>query len=478
MDKKQRIIKNTLWLSAGKIASGILTIAGIAFIARRLGPERFGTFTLALTLGIMFGMLVDFGMSRLTTREVARLPDQADVIFINGLCLRWIIFIGLFALAAIAALLAYETKITLAILSALFGWTIHYENEYLFAFFYGHEKMGIGALGGIIQKVLFYGLSAFLIHIGFISIPIFFLIQAIMSFIVGLFIFVRLRYLNIIKQGFIRYFSFHRIYKLFKQILPFGLFSLASLTYMRTDTILLSLLSGQTSVGYYQAAMRLIVNTEMLAAMVAFAIFPSISRDFIKDRNAATRLLSHTVKSMLIFAAPLGMGICIFSRQIINFLYGSNYKATIPLLSILALIIPIRYAAYLLGTALMGADRVEKRAIAAIFAVVISLILSALLIPRYGAIGAAVANVMASAALITLYAFYATQQFNGLKLVRPILLPIILSAIAAGVVTITPGGFLLHLSEFVLLYLVLLLVFRAVNKQDFRLYIETIRALY
>ena len=83
-NKAKIIIKNATYLFFGRMATGLMSLLLMAVIARKLGVDKFGAYTLALTIAGFFGVASDFGSSYLTIREVARDKSKTGEYLLNG----------------------------------------------------------------------------------------------------------------------------------------------------------------------------------------------------------------------------------------------------------------------------------------------------------------------------------------------------------------------------------------------------------
>lgn len=64
------LIKNTLWNLSGYIIPSLIAIPALGILARVLGPERFGLFTLAVAL-VGYASIFDAGLTRAVIREIS-----------------------------------------------------------------------------------------------------------------------------------------------------------------------------------------------------------------------------------------------------------------------------------------------------------------------------------------------------------------------------------------------------------------------
>jgi len=125
---------------------------------------------------------------------------------------------------------------------------------------------------------------------------------------------------------------------------------------------------------------------------------PSASRLFAKgDTTGINRLFWETSLWMSVLAFPLFLTTACFARPITIFLYGVRYAPSAPILAILSLGYFFNVIFAFNGVTLKVLGKIRLMVILNIVTPIIIVVFNLLLIPRYGAIGAAVAT---SAALI------------------------------------------------------------------------------
>lgn len=183
---------------------------------------------------------------------------------------------------------------------------------------------------------------------------------------------------------------------------------------LRADQLLLGHLAGPQALGWYASAYKFVEQIGMLAMMLNGILLPALSRRGEAETRALLQSIYFaTLVASLLAAAVLGGA----AGLIVDTAYGPAFAPAGEVLAILALAIP-GITLSLTGTlyySLTGADaQLMLRAAAGL---AIALAASLLLIPRYGAVGAAWAVVISQ----TLLAFGvdamtpATRANNALK---------------------------------------------------------------
>jgi len=155
------------------------------------------------------------------------------------------------------------------------------------------------------------------------------------------------------------------------------------------------------------------------------------------DVQAAKDLTTTLLRYLAMMAFPLLLGLAALSRPLVQVVYGSAFHPAARILAILAVFSIVR-AALTLVLLLFSAFDIQGLAVRVMAAcAVFNLLLDLLLIPKYGALGAAVASAIAQCAGISLLWFVLASKMR-LRLGWRRLLPIA----AAGIGAVIPAAVL------------------------------------
>ncbi|HRQ65526.1 MAG TPA: flippase [Xanthomonadaceae bacterium] len=161
----------------------------------------------------------------------------------------------------------------------------------------------------------------------------------------------------------------------------------------RTDILMLGALSGTEAAGIYAVSVRAAEAVLIVGMAANMAAAPRFARFHSEGNLAAVeRLLRAMAWRVLLLTVPLAGVLVLFAEQILGFLYGSAYAEGATVLRILGLAQLFVVAGGSLGTVLnmTGHERAHMRAVS--LAVAVNVVMNALLIPHFGAEGAAVAT--------------------------------------------------------------------------------------
>ena len=97
---QNRLLRNSVVLAGGVIVGGLLLFTTLVIIARYLTVQRFGQFSIAVTLAAVFQLFADGGIANITVRDLARNQESRARLFGSTLLLAWCITLVLAGVVA------------------------------------------------------------------------------------------------------------------------------------------------------------------------------------------------------------------------------------------------------------------------------------------------------------------------------------------------------------------------------------------
>lgn len=465
-NKAKLITKNATYLLFGRIATGLLSLLLMAFIARKLGVDKFGTYTLALTIAGIFGVASDFGSSYLTIREVARDKTKTGKYLLNGtivkILLNVLFFLIFFVFVQYFYSITFRTAIYLACVASIFGMFAHF----YISFFNAYEKMHFTAILSSLQSISISVVCLVILLIGINRINYLFYGHILVNFLMVLISIVLLfKIISPQLSNFDPGFS----WRFLKRSIPFGLFFMGGVIYFQTDTVMLSIMKDQVAVGLYQAPMRLVTTLEIIPSLLSTAMYPAICRTYVHSREEAGIMMMKALKYMLFLGLPIAMGMTLLSKEIIFLVFGDKFMSSILLLQILSWIIPIRFCGHILGTALSASDNQKIRAWATGLSAFLNIGLNLILIPKYSYNGAAFASVITGGFLVIFYYYSIKKEFRHVALGKILFSPVASCVIMGAVVyLIRDLNVFGIITVGIVVYFVCLILFKGINGDDCR----------
>ncbi len=214
-----------------------------------------------------------------------------------------------------------------------------------------------------------------------------------------------------------------RLLKHLKSISILLIVSLAVEIYAMIDTTMIGIYCDDTAVGCYSNAMKLTRMVNTTAAAVGAVLFPRLSVIFSENNKKYFNLLVNKgIHIMLMIALPASLGMIVCSDSIIPVLFGNSFSDAIPILRILALMVPVVVCNTLLGGQVLVTTRQEdKYVITVVIASIVNVVLNGIFIPKYGSTSAAIASLISELIDLILYLFFA-RKFVQLHISKKYLL--------------------------------------------------------
>lgn len=424
MTTVQTIAKNTGVLLFAQVIVGILAFVLVIFIARYLGDVEFGKYSFAFAFTILFGILSHIGLGIVVTRDVARDKSQAGKYLGNVALIELIFSIITFLLIFITINLMnypYDTKLAVYIFGIavlLEAFTLLFKSIYR-----AFEKMEYEALVMILGKCIFVCLGFFVIFSGYglIELVSAYLLTNLVTFLFG--------FLITIKKFTIPKFEVDtRFWKyLVLTAIPFGLAGVLNLIYIKTDTIMLSIMKGDAVVGWYNAAYTLVSALSFINAALITAIFPSMSNAFVSSKKSLNDIYEKSFRYSLILLLPIAVGTTLLADRIILFMYGVSFIHSIGALQILIWSGVLSFLNSLYYTTLGAINRQKTTSIVMGGGAVVNVFLNLLLIPKLSYIGAGIATIATQSTCLILAFYFMTKYLYKLPLHKNVVKPMIAS---------------------------------------------------
>lgn len=424
------IAKNTTVMMASQAVTWISSFVLMLVLPRHLGSGDYGRLYLAVSLTMIFQIVIDFGGTYFIPKEVARERNGASQLAVHSIILRSILwFLSLCAMLLIAFWAGYSEYVTVLIL--ILGTAKLWEGagKVLTSCFQGFEMMQYPSRAAIAEKIFVtsLGVAALLLGAHALTIAMLMALSTLLNF------FMTARYSRKFLHFSLRV-EWEKILSLLKTGAPYFLWSVFAVIYYRVDTVMLSFMTPDAVVGWYGAAYRFFDTLMFLPSIFSWAVFPVLSR---LQAASAGNLSSVTCKSidvMVLTGIPISIAIFAFSRDIISLFFGlAEYQPSILLLKIFSVGLVLVYVDFILGAALFASDRQRLWTVVAFGAMIFNPLVNYLMIPYTqshfgnGGIGAAVATLITEFGVMAM-ALCITPK-NLLSAARPI---VQIKSIAAG----------------------------------------------
>jgi O-antigen/teichoic acid export membrane protein len=197
--------------------------------------------------------------------------------------------------------------------------------------------------------------------------------------------------------------------KLWNHAAPMTLYSLATQLYSKLDLLLLKALGGTAEqAGIYGAAQNLALIPGLFAMAFAPVLLSRLGQIRKTGEIAPAKALARNAMRFALLILPFGAIAAGAAPEIVKFVFGSQFLTAAPLLALLIFGALAQVITSIATVILVAADRPNWTAVLTLPLLPLVCVFHWLMIPRWGAIGAAstTVGIISLSAIITLIAVY------------------------------------------------------------------------
>lgn len=388
---RQTIAKNAFWLFFGELGSRILRGFLIIYAARVLGAQEWGVFSYAITLAAFFTIFSDFGLSSFLVREASRDSEFRERYLSTAFFLKLgLIAFGLLIIIFVAPLF---TKIQeVRSLLPIVGFILIFDGlrEFGFSLNRALERMEKEAIIKIFTNFAISLLG--FVFLAIASTPYSLAISYLTGSAVGLFlaIFVLRHHL----RSLLLHFSPELIKPIISAAWSFALAGFLGGIMLNTDMLLLGWWRPAHEVGFYSSAQRLIQLLGTLSSLLATAVFPSFARFAKRDDAKFRQIFEKTIAILFLIYLPIVFGGSVLGEDIILAIFGEKYVGSVKIFKILLPMLLLSVLNTIITQSVFTYDRQKSFIIFLLLGAIGNVVFDSLLIPRWGAAGAAMATIL------------------------------------------------------------------------------------
>jgi O-antigen/teichoic acid export membrane protein len=190
---------------------------------------------------------------------------------------------------------------------------------------------------------------------------------------------------------------------------PFGLAGLFHLVYFQSDIILVQYITGLEAAGVYNVAFTIMVAVLLFPGIIYQKfLLPKMHRWANHDRERFYQVYKQGNVIMLVLGLVAMLFIWTLGPWVVSLLFGEVYQEAIGLLMILGVSFPILFVASSIGATLVTQSHMKSKVKLMGLVAILNIVLNLVLIPDFGAEGAAIATVISN--FVLLVVFYITAQ--------------------------------------------------------------------
>ena len=352
--KKGVLLKNTVMLYIMQFSTYLLSFIVVPYETRVLGPTYYGKLGVATAIMVYFQLVIDFGFLLSATEDVSRnREDRGKVSKILTAVTIDKIFLTIGSVIVLLVLCqilpSWREDRTFYMLFLIATAVNSMIPDYLYR---GLEQMTAITVRTVAIKTFFTVMIVLLLKRPeqYCIIPILNIIGNTAA-LIGV-------YVHLYRQMDIRFVrcTAREVWDSFRRSSTFFYSRIATSVYTASNTVILSVISAGSSIGYYSLADKLVTTAKNGLSPISDSMYPYMTKN--KDFKLVWKILK--------IIMPVIIGGCaivfIFARSLCEIVFGAGYGDAAPVLRVMLPVVIVILPSYILGFPTLSAMGLSKYA--------------------------------------------------------------------------------------------------------------------
>lgn len=387
-----KIIPNISWLVFDKILRmGVGLFVGV-WVARYLGPEKFGIYSYAVAFVTLFSTIASLGLDGIVVRDIVRNPATKEETLGTAFLLR---LVG----GTLSLILSVGTVFLVRSGDPLACWLVGIIAAGMI--FQAFDTIDFWFQSQVLSKYVVYARNLAFLLVSVVKVILILVGAPLISFALA-----GLAEIIIASAGLVVVYkyggycfsawrsSLARAKTLLSDSWPLILSSIVGVIYLRIDQIMIGNMVGDAEVGIYSAAVKLAEVWYFIPTCVLSSVLPAIVICKVTNENLFYTRLQTLYNWMAFISYLIAIPTTFMAGWIIELLFGIGYAKAGPMLAALiwaGLFINLGVA----RSAFLTANNWTKVSFFSNFlGCIINIGLNLILIPKYGGMGAVIASII------------------------------------------------------------------------------------
>ncbi|MCC7297449.1 MAG: oligosaccharide flippase family protein [Bacteroidia bacterium] len=371
-----------------------LWIFGIDRLAQvQLGDEWYGKYYVVFSFGLLFNILLDFGLNNYVAAKVGKDGNPNAALPVAKLRI-WLAFAYIFVVLALGIWQQFDPVILLLVIAnqLLAGFVLFFRS-----ILQGRHLFRTDSLVSVLDRIVAIVLCGILVFgDGFKAYNgvLFFLGAQTLGYFLALIISIWFAFKGANKSE--QKLDQLPIQELLRSSAWFAVLAFSMSVFTRLDALMIKNLSsnGYAEAGLYAQSFRLLDAALIFSSLISTMLLPVLSR-MIQNKEETDKLVWLNLRIVLFVAIPAALAAWFFGGDILNMLYQETYSNPQEFLQSQAVFVPLLTCfipmslIHIFGTWLTAGNQIKTLSYLAIISVLVNVGVNYIAIPRYGAVGAA-----------------------------------------------------------------------------------------
>lgn len=423
----RRYFTSTSWLLGERILRIIAGLFVYIYVARYLGPEKYGLYSYIIAFVALFGPISSLGLEEILVKNLVKNIEKK--LYYLGTAF-WLKFIGaILAFSVIILVIQFlsNDKTTNFYILIVASGLIFQPFQVINFYFRSIVLSKYVSLCLMAQLIFSSLLKLFFIYI---EADLFWFVLVTLLDYILLAISYMIIYIFKKNESFFKNFKISIAKKLFISAWPLIISSVMIVIYMKIDQVMIKELLSDKDVGLYSVVVKISESWYFVPTVITGSFFPAIINAKRKSEKIYYQRIQHLYDLILWLTIIVAIPITIFSDEIIITLFGIEFLSAADILSV-----HIWQGVFVgLGVAsakwLIAENLQKVLTLNTIIGALLNVSLNFVLIPKMGIMGAAISTIISYSFAVFFFLFFYKKtrknvhlllnSFNFLRLVRVI----------------------------------------------------------
>ena len=387
----RKYFTNTSWLLAERIIRmGVLLFVGI-YVARYLGPERYGLLSYSNSFVGIFTAIALLGLDGIVVRELVKTPENKDKILGTSFLLKVVgtLFMWLMILVA---LFFTDNDLLTNTLIAIIAFSVIFQVFNVVDFNFQAEVKSKYVVHVQFVQLLVTSVAKIILVVKELPLIWFASVFCLDAIILA----VGLVYIYSFNRGKIYFWKWDSKYAkaLLIESWPLMFSYMSYLIYAKIDRVMIKEMMDEYSVGIYSAAYVLYEAPLFISLMLAKSIYPLLVQYYHDNKDKLFNFYTILSSYMTLLSYMIVLFFYIFHEELIQLTFGDDYKNSSRILVLLSFGLIPMFNAFLRSSYITISGNQKIILYTSLFSSIFNVILNYFLINEFGVQGAVYSTVI------------------------------------------------------------------------------------
>lgn len=364
-------------------------------VQNTVGAADYGFYFSLLSFSMLLNIVQDMGIANYNNRAIARNHELLPELLPNTILLKLFLAVVYFTVSLIIAyVIGYQWLQVKLLIILLFNQFLNSLNLYLRSNISGLQLFRTDSLLSVTDRLLMIVICSFLLWGNITSSPfrIEWYVYAQTAAYVLTTALITLLVLKRAKLKKLRI-DLNVTKKFLQKSYPYAILGFLMILYYRTDSVMLErmLPDGKEQAGIYAQGFRILDAASMLGFLFAGILLPMFAR-MIKQREPVLQLFRFSFFLLIIPSVTGAIALYLYSFEIMDLMYLEHAGKASEIFGVLMISFVFISVSIICGTLLTANGSIRELNIIALSTLLLNIFLNIILIPRYQALGSAIAS--------------------------------------------------------------------------------------